>query len=210
VRGIPNVKAFVDGRVGNEFTGALPESGVRRFLDAVLPSPAEALRRAAQTDVEGGDFDAAEAKLRAAVALDADNHAVRADLAELLVARGDFAGADRELEAVPAHRRDDRAERVAARIGFWKKSQSLPEGAALRARVDAHPGDVAARLAYAERLVADRHYQRALEELLEVIRRDRGDWRERARSAAVEVFRLAADQPDLVAEFRRRLAAALY
>ena len=48
VRGIPNVKAVVDGQVVNEFTGALPESAVREFIDSLLPSPAEPLRLEAQ------------------------------------------------------------------------------------------------------------------------------------------------------------------
>jgi putative thioredoxin len=210
VRGIPNVKAFVDGRVVDEFTGALPESGVRRFLEAVLPSPAEQLRRAAQAELARGDFEAAEAKLREAIALDADNHAARTDLAELLVARQEFAGADAALAAVPEHRRDARAEKLAARIGVWKRGLRLPDAATLKARVAAHPDDLDGCLAYAERLVVDGDYRAGLEALLDVLRRDRGARRERARKAMVEVFGLASDQPELVDEYRRKLAGALY
>jgi putative thioredoxin len=144
------------------------------------------------------------------VALDADNHGARTDRAELLVARQDFAGADAALAAVPAHRRDERAENLAARIGFWKRGQSLPDAAALKARVDARPDDLDARLAYAERLLADADYRTALDALLEVIRRDRGERREHARKSMVEVFGLGADQSDLVNEYRRKLASALY
>jgi putative thioredoxin len=210
VRGIPNVKAFVDGQVVNEFTGALPESGVRRFLDAVLPSPSEKLRQAARSEVARGEFEAAEAQLREAVALDPENHHARTDLAELLVARQEFAGAEATLEAVPAHRRDDRAEKLATRIDVWKRGQSLPDVATLKARVDAHPDDLDARLAYAERLVADGDYRAGLEVLLEVVRRDRGERRERARQAMVQAFGLAADQPELVDAYRRQLSGALY
>ena len=48
VRGIPSVKAFVNGELVDEFTGALPETQVRAFIDGLLPSPAEPLRVAAQ------------------------------------------------------------------------------------------------------------------------------------------------------------------
>jgi len=210
VRGIPNVKAFVDGRVVNEFTGALPESGVRRFLEAVLPSPSEKLRQAARSEAARGEFEAAEAMLREAVALDADNHGARTDLAELLVARQEFAGADAALEAVPAHRRDERAEKLAARIGIWKRGQNLSDAATLKARVDAHPDDLDARLDYAERLVADGDHRAGLAALLDVVRRDRGERRERARKAMVEVFGLVSGQPELVDEYRRKLSSALH
>ena len=67
-----------------------------------------------------------------------------------------------------------------------------------------------ARLAYAERLMADGVYRAALDQLLEVVRRDRGERRERARKAMLEAFALAAADPGLVAEYRRALASALY
>ena len=210
VRGIPNVKAFVDGKLASEFTGAQPESAVRRFLETLVPSPAEQLRHGAQADVAQGDFDAAETKLREAIALDAGSDAARVDLAALLAARQDLAGAEAELAAIPEHLRDERAIGLATRIGLERKRVSLPDAATLKARVDAEPGNLDARLAYAERLVADARYRAALDELLEIARSDRGERRERARKAMLEVFGLAADQPDVVTEYRRKLASTLH
>ncbi|MCC6610586.1 MAG: thioredoxin [Burkholderiales bacterium] len=209
VRGIPNVKAFVGGAPVDEFVGALPESAVREFLARVLPSPGDALRRQAREDVTRGDFDAAESKLREALALDERDEAAALDLAELLVARQDFAGADPLVERIPEALRDDRAQQLAAKIAFGRKGETLPSVAELAARVAATPDDADARLALAERLVAEGSYAAALDELLEVVRRDRAERREAAREAMVKVFRLAADRADLVADYRRRLAAEL-
>ena len=55
VRGIPDVKAFVDGKLVDEFTGALPEAQIRAFIDRLLPSSAEPLRIAAQEARARGD-----------------------------------------------------------------------------------------------------------------------------------------------------------
>jgi putative thioredoxin len=210
VRGIPNVKAFVDGAVAREFTGALPEAGVRQFLESIVPNRAETLRRAAHAALVQGDRDDAEAKLREAVALDGANADARLDLAELAVVRGDFAGAEAELEAVPEHRRDDRAAGIAAQIALWKKGHGLADLGTLKAAVDSAPGDVQARLAFADRLAIDGRLPDALDELLEVVRRDRGEGRDRARRTILELFTLAGERPDLVGEYRRKLAAALY
>jgi putative thioredoxin len=208
VRGIPNVKAFVDGAVAAEFTGALPESQVRQFLEKLIPSPAQQLRRAARDDVWAGRLDAAEAKLREALMLDERLHAARIDLAEVLLARGDADAAAETLGHVPEIERDDRAAQLAARIDIARKATGLADVATLRAAVEARPGDLEARIALAERLVADGDHAAALEAYLEVVRRDRQALRDRARRGMLDVFRLAADG-DLVSTFRRRLAAEL-
>jgi len=209
VRGIPNVKAFVDGRLVDEFVGALPESGVRQFIARILPGPSAILQKQARDALATGDFEAAESKLREALELAPGSSDVGIDLAELLVARQDFAAAEPFVEAVPEELRDERMQRLAAKIAFWKKGQQLPDLGELRARVAADPEASAARLELGERLVFEQDYRGALAELLEVVRLGEVAEREAARDAMVKVFTLAADQPDLVGDYRRQLARAL-
>lgn len=213
VRGIPNVKAFVDGNLASEFTGALPEAGVRQFIERVLPGPSERARRTGHAYLAAGDFEAAETSLREALRLDERNDAARTDLAEMLIAgqsEAAYEEAERLIgELLPIHR-DARVEQIEARIGVWKKRRGLPQLSELRTRVNAHPEDVAARLAYAQRLMADEHYQPAMDEFIEVVARDRGALREQARKDMLEAFNLVADQADLVGDYRRKLARVLH
>ncbi|HEY5292886.1 MAG TPA: co-chaperone YbbN [Burkholderiales bacterium] len=210
VRGIPNVKAFVDGKLADEFTGALPESGVRAFIDRLIPTPGEKLRRTARALVTQGDFDEAERHLRSALELEPANHAVRLDLVELLLAKNSHAEADEMFAPIPERERDERADRLYSVLAFWKKSRQLPPIEELEAKLAANPDDLPSLLALGERLVADRRYEPALAALLQVVRKDRGALRTSARKLMVEVFKLAEDQAGLVSEYRKLLAGALY
>jgi putative thioredoxin len=78
IQGIPSVKAFKDGRVAAEFTGALPPAEVERFFDGLVPSEADALARS-------GD----EQDLRRALELDPSHPTARRELAKLLLRRGE-------------------------------------------------------------------------------------------------------------------------
>ena len=78
VRGLPTVKAFRDGLVASEFSGAQPPPVVTRFVDALVPSEAERL-------VESGD----EASLRRALELEPGNEQARRELGRLLLERGE-------------------------------------------------------------------------------------------------------------------------
>jgi putative thioredoxin len=90
IQGIPAVKAFKDGRIASEFTGAQPRAEVERFLDALLPSEADAL-------VAAGD----EASLRKAVELEPNRADALVPLARLLHARGEDDGALELLGRAP-------------------------------------------------------------------------------------------------------------
>ena len=210
VRGIPNVKAFVDGKLVDEFTGALPESAVRAFIDRLIPTPGEKLRRTARALVNQGDFDEAERHLRSALELEPDNRAVRLDLVELLLAKNSHAEAEQLFAPIPERERDERADRLYAVIALWKKSQKLPSIGELEARLAANPADLQARLALGERLFADRRFEPALAALLEVVRKDHGALRPSARKLMVDVFTLAEGQEELVSKYRKLLASALY
>ncbi len=90
IQGIPAVKAFKDGRIAAEFTGAQPRQQVDRFLDGLLPSEADAL-------VAAGD----EASLRKALDAEPNRADALVPLARLLHARGEDAAALELLERAP-------------------------------------------------------------------------------------------------------------
>ena len=91
IQGIPAVKAFRDGRVASEFTGALPPAEVERFFDSLVPSEADAL-------AASGD----EESLRRALELDPNHVTARRELGKLLLRRGETAAALELLESVPS------------------------------------------------------------------------------------------------------------
>ena len=87
IQSIPAVKAFKDGRIAGEFTGALPPAEVERFFDSLVPSEADELAAI-------GDEDA----LRRALELDPSHPTARRELGKLLLQRGDTAHALELLE----------------------------------------------------------------------------------------------------------------
>jgi putative thioredoxin len=85
IRGIPAVKLFIDGEVVNEFTGALPEYAVRRWLEEALPNDTKDRLTQAEAALEANQPDVAEPLLRAVLADDPDALKARALLARILV-----------------------------------------------------------------------------------------------------------------------------
>jgi putative thioredoxin len=102
VQGIPAVKAFRDGKVVDEFTGAVPPARVEAFFDALLPSKTDEL-------LEKGD----ELSLREASELEPRRADVAVALGRARLERGAEAEA---LEAVAGHENDFAAAGIAARV----------------------------------------------------------------------------------------------
>ncbi len=209
VRGIPNVKAFVDGQLVDEFTGALPEAMVREFIERLMPSEAEKLRCQAAERYAAGDKDAALALLERAAALEPANDAIRVDRAEALLDLGRIDEARALLDALSIFARDEpKAAELIARAAF---AGGAAEGAgALESRVAANPGDLEARLALAKAHVNAKRYDAAMDQLLEIIRRDRAFGDDVGRKTMLQVFNLLGNEGELVGRYRRLMASALH
>ena len=208
VRSIPDVRAFRDGRQVDQFMGALPEPEVRAFIEGVVPSPAEGERLRAAELRAARDLAGAAAALRKAVDVDPAHHLARIDLSELLIEAGQHEEAARQLDSVRQNVDwDTRVEALRHAIAFARAGGSERD---LSARVATNPSDLEARLALAGALAARKAWRDAMDELLEIIRRDKS-WRGgEARRQMLAIFNLAAAQPDLVSEYRRKLGSTLY
>jgi len=213
VRGIPNVKAFVNGQMVDEFTGVLPEAQIRNFIDGLLPSPAEPLRVAAQEARARGDAEVACSLLADALALDPVNEAVQLDLAEIHLDQHRLDAAQTILDPLEPRARDTaRLAALKARLKLLLAGAGA-DPAALAARIAANPGDLDARLQLAHALALVHDYRPALEQLLEIVRRDRNWQDEAARKAMLDLFTLLgsnAQYEDLVREYRVQLARTLH
>jgi len=209
VRSIPMVVGFRDGRATVSFVGALPEDAVREFLTRLLPSPAEKLVARAATARRDGQVAAAEEMLRQARELDPRCDAAALGLAELLAERGDDDEALELLATIdPGTPLRPDADRLAARIRIGETG--AVDETALRAQLERDPGDHESRFALAQSLAARQDYADALEQYLEIVRRDREFRDDGARRAMLDVFEILGPEHEIVQRFRSELAKVLF
>ena len=208
VQGIPAVKAFRDGRVVDEFTGALPESQVRAWLKKLAPAPAnDAL--AGAIALEERDPAEAAARYRLALGDDPENIDALVGLGRVLVLQGEPEGAE-ALRQVPAS-----APQYAQAQGwlgladlFAQVNGASPEQ--LASQVASNPNDFEARYQLAARLASQRKYGDAIDQLLAIVERNRAFRDDGARKSLLALFAALGDQNPLVVDGRRRLANALF
>jgi len=180
VQGIPAVKAFRDGKVAEEFTGAIPPRQVEDFFNRLVPSEADL---AAADALRSGD----EAGLRAAVEANPRNVEAATALARILIARGDYDDALQVLEPIP---QDFAAAGLAARA--WLAHAGVDLDVAFAAW---DSGDHATAL-------------EKLQEAFAAASGD--ETRDQIRKVMVAIFTELGTDSDLAREHRRRLATALY
>lgn len=211
VRGIPNVKAFVNGELVDEFSGALSEVQVREFLGRVVPSPAEKQRLDALA-LYAATSDARRAldMLVQASLMDPDNEKVRIDSAGLLITLNELDEARRLIESLsPLAQMEDHVKTLQAQLALAANGGSDADADALIKRIASNAGDSDARLRLARWHITLEQYAEALDQLLEIVRRDRKYKDDGARKTMLQLFSVMGNDHPLVGDYRRKLAGAL-
>jgi putative thioredoxin len=207
VQGIPAVKAFRDGRVVDEFTGALPETQVRAWLKRLAPAPGDQLVAAAAALEASAPAEAA-ARYRVALGDDPDNAAALLGLGRVLVAQGEPEGVAtlRQIEAgTPLY---PQAQAWLTLADFFAELGA--DGVAGLARqVEQNPQDLEARYRLAAGSARGRDYQGAVDQLLAIVERDRAFRDDGARKTLLALFDALGVDP-IVVQGRQRLANLLF
>ena len=121
-----------------------------------------------------------------------------------------LAEAEHLLDALPANlAQDDRALRARARLGFAALLKDAPPAPVLEAAIAADPADLRARHLLGVRLIVAGDAAAAMDQFLEMLRRDRGFEDGLPRKALIDAFRVVEDE-DLVGTYRRKMASLLF
>ncbi len=230
IRSIPTCILMVNGQPVDGFMGAQPEGQLRAFLDKHLPSAEEleALgeEELAQEALASGDTEEALEKLQHAVATDPSNDDARFDYVRLLLQMG--RDDDAKVAFAPVIAKAEVSRRLGA-LKAWLDAldfvATLPageaDGSAFDARIAADRRDFEARFGRARWLMAQQRWTDAMDELLEILMRDKAWNEEAARKAYVAILEIIEPprpkvedgqippEDPTVATYRRRLSSVV-
>lgn len=217
IEGVPAVFAFAGGRPVDGFMGAQPPEVLAEFVKRVAALGGEedngldeALEAAEQMLEEGAAADAAQT-FSAILGEDGGNLAALSGLARSYLALGDPDKARGVLGMVPEAGRDDPVIKAAqAQIDLAESGANAGELDALKAKVEADPGDHQARFDLALAYAAANRSEEAVEELLDLFRRDR-EWNEgAAKEQLFKLFDMLGPKDPVAQKGRRRLSSMIF
>lgn len=215
IQSIPTVYAFWQGQPVDGFQGALAGSDIQKFIDKIVALAgdgglSEAIEAAEAMLAEGAAADAAQT-FAAILGEVPENAAAHGGLARAHIAMGELDQAEALLNnAAPAIASAPEIEAARAQLALARQAANAGPVDELRARVAEAPDDMQARFDLAQALHAAGDVEAAVEELLDLFRRDR-EWNEGAAKAQLFTIFDAMKPGDPVAQKgRRKLSSMIF
>lgn len=201
VRGIPNVKLFVDGKVASEFTGALPEHKVVQWLEKALPDQNRKDLEKAEELIQQGKEQEARPMLEDLVVRVPGNERARALLATTLVWQ-DRSRAAELVGNIEEHSAQyalaDAVRTVDGLVRKMEHPETLPQEA-VKTTYLAAIYDMKAL-----------QFDSALDKFIDVIRLNRYYDGDGARKACIAIFKLLGEENEVTKRHRRDFSSALH
>ncbi|HYC03337.1 MAG TPA: co-chaperone YbbN [Azospirillaceae bacterium] len=219
IQSIPAVYAFFQGRPVDGFVGALPESQLKTFVDRLVqmaggaPGAADidTILAEAKTMLEEGNAQEAAAIYNEVLQAEPEHAGAYAGLIRCLLAVGEAEGAQEMLDQAPdSIRKSPDLAAIRTQLDLAKQAANVGPEAELRATLEKNPADHQARYDLAMALYASGRNEEAVEQLLDIVRRDR-EWNEQAaRKQLVKLFEAFGPTDKLTVLARRKLSSILF
>ncbi len=210
VRSVPTVKLVKNGQIVDEFTGAQPEGEIRALLDRHIEGKPDTPMQQAIDRYEAGEREQALQQMQQIILDDKENMQNRVRFAEVLIKEERYDDARQLLDSLSVD--IQMSPEVSALYSKLELAETLEQSEdvdSLLKRIEADPKDSEARYQLSARYAAEGRHEDAMQQLLEIVKRDRSYNDDAGRKGLLRMFELLGDQGELVSKYRRLLAQAL-
>jgi putative thioredoxin len=200
VRGVPAVKGFRNGMVVAEFTGALPEPDIRKFINELIPGPSDLQLEKGESLLLMEEWERAETAFRQVLDGHRRHPGALLGLTKCLLAQGQGHEALEILDHFPASREFGPAQQLRPLTNALiqeaqrSKSDSLPDATYSRAL----------------NLISRGNLPAAMDGLLAVLKEDKNYRKGEARQVMISIFEILGNENALTRQYRTELASILY
>lgn len=215
IQSLPTVYAFRNGQPLDGFMGAQTESAIQEFITRLLGPDEEAqlseILAAANEALDAGDLQSAAQTFAEILQADSQNADAIAGLAKCYMQSGDVERAKQTIALVPPNQANNPAvAAVKAALELAEKATTITDTSALEARLAANPTDHQTRLDLAVAFASNGDKERAVDELIDLFRRDRNWEDQAARKQLVQFFEAWGPKDPHTIDGRRRLSSLMF
>jgi len=211
VRSLPTVMIFKDGQVVDSFTGAKPESEVKQIIDKHINADpvAEAINNAFELFKRGEEEQAFDA-LKSLNAAYPENFKVHYAIAELYLESEKYQLCQELIAALPANiQQESEVKSIKSRLEVAMAAADAPEITELEKQIAEQPDNLDIRYQLANVQIAKQDFENALDNLIQILQKDRNYNDNAARAAMLKVFEILGGQGDIVRRYRSKLFSLL-
>ncbi|MEM9636706.1 MAG: thioredoxin [Pseudomonadota bacterium] len=219
IQSIPTVYAFHKGQPVDGFQGAVPQSEIKAFIDRVVKASGgeapgdtldEAVAAAEEMLAEGAATDAAQT-FAAILGEDANHAGAYGGMVRAHIAMGELDQAEAILNGAPADiSASPELEAAHAQLELARQAEGAGPVDDLKAAVDAKPDDHQARFDLAQAMHANGDVEGAVDQLLELFRRDR-EWNDgAAKTQLFTIFEALKPNDPIMLNGRRKLSSMIF
>ncbi|AJQ96620.1 thioredoxin [Gynuella sunshinyii] len=210
VRNLPTVALFKDGQGVDAFSGALPESEVRQFLDRHLPKVWDEDVNLAKNLMAEENYLEALPLLKSAYEMSGHEAGIERLLIEVYIRTKRLEEGRALLEAIPFQFQDDDFRRLQGLLDLAEKASETPEIKELQDKLDSDPDNQDLKYELALQYHSDGRIREALEHLYQVLLKNKGFRDGAARTSMVEIIQSLGKGDSLAVEYQRKLFTLLY
>ena len=210
VRSVPTVKVVRKGNVVDEFMGAIPENEIRTLLGKHVVRESDTLMAAAVEKYTAGDKSAIQEMINI-INSDPTNNNIRLAYVNVLLNEEQHDDAKLILQSLPAEMREQpEVKSLLSRLEVMSMASEFGDLETLIKTVEQEPDNCEARHNLSTVHIANGNFEAALEQLLEIMKRDRSFNDDAGRKDMLKVFEMLGNTGPLVSAYRKKMASLLY